>query len=144
VANLRNLLVAAQRSDFSKSRSQSSRQSSRQNSPQPPPPAPSNIPTPPVVEPVTPALAIRVEADRPYAVVASIPTHATPYNPAASASAQPLPASAKPYCRAGWSGISDQPGKFPSKYCNQGCHIGRGDGSEFYFLHRPPCVKRLD
>jgi len=61
VENLRNLLGAAQRSCVTKSRSQASRQSSRQPSPQPPPRAPSNVLIPPVVEPATPAPAIRVE-----------------------------------------------------------------------------------
>jgi len=65
VANLKNLRVAAQRSGITKSTSQASRQSSRQPSPQPPPRAASNVAIPPVVEPVTPAPAIRVESDRP-------------------------------------------------------------------------------
>jgi len=85
VANLKNLRVTAQRSGVTKSRSQASRQSSRQPSPQPPPRAASNVAIPPVVEAVTPAPAIRVEADRPYAVAASTPIPATPHNPAASA-----------------------------------------------------------
>jgi len=85
VANLKNLRVAAQRSGVTKSRSQASRQSSRQPSPQPPPRAPSNVPILPIVQPVTAAPAIREEADRPYAVVASTPTQATPHHPQASA-----------------------------------------------------------
>jgi len=65
VANLKNLGVAAKRSGVTKSRSQASRQRSRQPSPQPPPRAASNVAIPPVVEVVTPAPAIRVEADQP-------------------------------------------------------------------------------
>jgi len=144
VANLRNLRVAAQRSGVTKSRSQASKQSSRQNSPQPPPRAPSNVPTPPVVEPVILAPAIREGADRPYGVAASTPIPATPHNPAASASALVLPAPAKPSGRVGWLGLSDQPGQFASKYCNEGCNMVGGDGSEFYFSHRQPCVKGMD
>ena len=144
VANLRNLRVAAQRCGATKSRSQAWKQSSRQNSPQPLPRAPLKIPTPPVVEPITPAPAIRVEKDRAYAVAASRPISATPHNPAASASAQVPPALAKPSGRAGWSGFLDQPGQCASKYCNEGCRMVGGDSSEFYFSHRPPCVKRMD
>jgi len=70
VANLRNIQVEAQRSGLTKSRSQASRQSSRQPSPQPPPRALLNVPALPVVEPSTPAPAIRVESDRRYAVAA--------------------------------------------------------------------------
>ena len=65
LANLRNLRVAAQRSGVTKSRRQASRPSLRQPSPQPPPRAPSNVPIRPVVEPATPAPAIRVESDWP-------------------------------------------------------------------------------
>jgi len=144
VANLKNLRVAAQWSGVTKSRSQASRQSSRQPSPQPPPRAVSNVAIPPVVEPVTPAPAIRVEADRPFAVAASMPIPATPHNPAASASGQVPPAPAKPSGRAGWSGFSDQPGQFASKYCNEGCRMVGGAGSEFYFSHRAPCVKGMN
>ena len=144
VANLRNLRVAAQRSGVTKSRSQASRQSSRQPSPQPPPRALSNVPTLPVVEPATPAPAMRVEADRPYAVAASTPIPAISHNLAASASAQVPPAPAKPSGRAGWSGFSDQPGQFASKYFNKGCRMVGGDGSEFYFLHRAPCVNGMN
>jgi len=144
VANLKNLRVAAQRSGVTKSRSQASRQCSRQPSPQPPPRAASNVAIPPVVEPVTPAPAIRVETDRPFAVAASTLIPATPHNPAASASAQVPPAPAKPSGRAGWSGFSEQPGQFASKYCNEGCRMVGGDGSEFYFSHRAPCVKGMN
>jgi len=58
VSTLKNLRSAAERSGITKSTSLASRQSSRQSSPQPPPQALSNIPTPPVVTPVTRALAI--------------------------------------------------------------------------------------
>jgi len=105
VANLRNLRVAAQRSGVTKSRSLASKQSSRQPSPQPPPRAPSNVPILPVIEPATPAPAIWVESDRPYAVAASTPIPDTPHNPVASASAQPPPAPAKSSGSAGWSGF---------------------------------------
>jgi len=144
MANFKNLRVAAQRSGITKTRSQASRQSSRQPSPQPPPRAASKVAIPPPVEPVTPAPAIRVEADRPYAVAASTPIPATHHNPAASASAQVPPAPAKPSGRAGWSGFSDQPGQFASKYCNEGCYMVGGDGSEFYFSHRAPCSKGMN
>jgi len=144
VANLRNLRVAAQQSGVTKSRSQASKQISRQNSPQPPPRAPSNVPTLVVVEPVTPAPAILVESDRPYVVAASTPIPATAHHPAASASAQVPPAPAKPSGRAGWSGLSDQPGQFASKYCNEGCRMVGGHSSKFYFSHRPPGVKRIE
>jgi len=110
VANLKNLRVAAHRSGVTKSRSQASRQSSRQPSPQPPPRASSNVAILPVVEPVTPAPAIRVEADQPWAVAASTPIPATLHHPATSASAHVPPAPAKPSGRAGWSGFSEQPG----------------------------------
>jgi len=141
VATLRNLRVAAQRSGGTMSRTPDSRQSSRQPSPWQPPRAPSNVPIPPIVEPATPALAIRVEADRPYVVVASTPIPATPHNLAASALAQVPPAPAKPSGRARWSGFSDQPGQLALNYCNEGCRMVGGDGSEFYFSHRAPCVK---
>jgi len=144
VANFRNLRVTAQRSGVTKSSSQAWRPSSREPSPEPPPRAPSNVPTLPAVEPATPAPAIRVETDRPYAVAASTPIPATPQNPAVAASAQVPTAPAKPCGRAGWLGFSDQPGQFTSKYCNAGCRMVGGDGSEFYFSHRPPCVKRMD
>jgi len=78
VANLRNLWVAAQPTGDTKSRSQVSKQSFWRPSPQPPPGAPANVPIPPVVEPVTPAPAIRVETERLYAVAASTPIPAIP------------------------------------------------------------------
>jgi len=144
VATLRDLRVAAQRSRVTMSRRQASKPSSRQPSAEPPPRAPSNVPTPPVVEPATPVAAIRVESHRHFAFAASTPIPATPHNQVASASAQPPPAPAKPSGRAGWSGFSDQSGQFAWKYCNEGCHMVGGDGSDFYFSHRPPCVKRMD
>ena len=144
VANLRNLRVTAQRSGVTKSRSQASKQSSMQPSLQPPPRGSSNPPSPPVVEPVTPAPAIREETDRAYAVAASTPIPASPTNPAAPASAELPPALAKPPGRPGWSGFSDQPGQFALKYCNKGCRMVGGDSSEFYFSHRAPCVKGMN
>jgi len=144
VANLKNLGVAAPRSGVTKSRSQASRQSSRQSSPEPPPQAASNVAIPPVGEPVTPAPTIQVEADRTYPVAASMPIPATPHNLAASGSAQVPPAQAKPAGRAGWSGFSDQPGQFASKYCNEGCRMVGGECSEFYFSPRAPCVKWMN
>jgi len=141
VANLRNLRVAAQRSGVTKSRSQALRQSLRQPLPQPAPRAPSNVPTPAAVEPVTPAPAIRVETDRPYPVAASTPIPATPHNPAVSDLAQVPGALATPSGRAGWSGFSDQPGRFASKYCKEGCRMVEGDGSECYFRIGHPLLK---
>jgi len=123
VANLKNLGVAAKRSGVTKSRSQASRQRSRQPSPQPPHRAGSNVAIPPVVAPITPAPAIRVEADRPYTVAASTAIPATPDNPAACASAQVPPAPAKPCSRARWSGFTDQQGQFAWKYCNEECRM---------------------
>jgi len=143
VANLRNLRVAAQRSGVTKSRSQASRPSSRQPSPHSPPRAPSNVPIRPVVEPATPAPAIGVESDPPYAVAASTPIPATPHNLVAFALAQPPQPPAKPLRRAGWSGFSDQPGQFASRYCNEGCRLLGADGSKFYFSHWAPGVKGI-
>jgi len=143
MANLRNLRVAAQQSGVTKSRSQAWRQSSREPSAQPPPRAPSNKPIPLIVEAATAAPVIRVESDPPYAVAASRPIPATPHNPVASASAQPPPAPAKPWGTAGWSGYSDQPRQCASKYCNEGCRMVGGEGSELNFSHRPPCVKGM-
>jgi len=144
VAHHRNLRVAAQRSGVTMPRIQASKQSSRQPAPQPPPRASSNVPTLPVVEPVTPAPAIRVETDWPYAVAASPPIPGTPHNPAASCSAQVPPAPAKPSGRAGLSGFADQSGPFVFKYGNEGCRMVEGDRSEFYFSHRAPCVKGMN
>jgi len=77
-------------------------------------------------------------------VAASRPIPATPHTPAASASALVPQAPAKPLGRAGWSGFSDQPGQFASKYYREGCRMVEGDGSEFYFSHRAPCVKGMN
>ena len=144
MVNLRNLRVTAQRRGVSKSRSQAWKQSLRHNLQQPPPQAPSNIPTHSVAEPVTPTPAISVEADRPNAVAASTPIPATPQNLTASAWAQVPPAPANPLGRAGWSGFSDQPGQFSSKYCNEVCQMVGGDSSLFYFSHQLPSVKSID
>jgi len=144
VATIRNLQSAAHQSGISKSRSLTFRQSLGQHSPQPPPQALSNVPAPSVVEPVTPAPAIQVEADQPNAVAASMPIHTIPHDPVAPGSAQVLPALAKLSGRAGWPGFSDQPRQFASKYCNEGCPMGGRDGTEFYFLHKSLCFKKAN
>jgi len=59
-----------QQSGISMSRCLDLRQSLREALPQPLPRAPSNIYTPPVVEHVTPAPVLRVEADIPFGVAA--------------------------------------------------------------------------
>jgi len=117
VANLRNL-QSAQRSGSSKSRSIASSQSLRHAAPQPPPRALLKISTPRVDELITPAPAIRVQAEQPFAVAASIPIPelVTPDNSTPSALVQAPPALAKPSGRAGWPGFSEQPGQFASKY----------------------------